>query len=248
MIQRKKLSISKKFISLFILFSMFSSQVFAFIEDDFVNCTLDKNLKIKPRVYSFIEDDFVNCTLDKNLKIKPRVYSFIEDDFVENSKNKSFKKKKVVIEEVLPTHKSSFSRKVFEICEFDNSTPIFIKIKNNITTKQKPQEGEIIEFEAVKKFKIKNKIYPEGTVIKARVENVSPNYTIGTPADIVIGNFQIEGEALRGEISKTGANRALWVKPISYIGTFFFGAGAFLLFIRGGHAKINQNEVFTVYY
>ena len=44
MIQRKKLSISKKFISLFSFFSMFSSQVFAFIEDDFVYCTLDKNL------------------------------------------------------------------------------------------------------------------------------------------------------------------------------------------------------------
>ena len=225
MIQRKKLSISKKFISLFILFSMFSSQVFA-----------------------FIEDDFVNCTLDKNLKIKPRVYSFIEDDFVENSKNKSFKKKKVVIEEVLPTHKSSFSRKVFEICEFDNSIPIFIKIKNNLTTKQKPEEGEMIEFETVKEFKIKNKTYPEGTVINARVENVSPNYTMGIPADIVIGNFNLEGKLLRGEISKTGANRALWVKPASFVGSILFGSGALLILIRGGHAKVNQNEIFTVYY
>lgn len=225
MIQRKKLSISKKFISLFILFSMFSSQVFA-----------------------FIEDDFVNCTLDKNLKIKPRVYSFIEDDFVENSKNKSFKKKKVVIEEVLPTHKSSFSRKVFEICEFDNSIPIFIKIKNNLTTKQKPEEGEMIEFETVKEFKIKNKTYPEGTVINARVENVSPNYTMGIPADIVIGNFNLEGKLLRGEISKTGANRALWVKPVSFVGSILFGSGALLILIRGGHAKVNQNEIFTVYY
>ena len=218
MIQRKKLSISKKFISLFILFSMFSSQVFA-----------------------FIEDDFVNCTLDKNLKIKPRVYSFIEDDFVENSKNKSFKKKKVVIEEVLPTHKSSFSRKVFEICEFDNSIPIFIKIKNNLTTKQKPEEGEMIEFETVKEFKIKNKTYPEGTVI-------NPNYTMGIPADIVIGNFNLEGKLLRGEISKTGANRALWVKPVSFVGSILFGSGALLILIRGGHAKVNQNEIFTVYY
>ena len=225
MIQRKKLSISKKFISLFILFSMFSSQVFA-----------------------FIEDDFVNCTLDKNLKIKPRVYSFIEDDFVENSKNKSFMKKKVVIEEVLPTHKSSFSRKVFEICEFDNSIPIFIKIKNNLTTKQKPEEGEMIEFETVKEFKIKNKTYPEGTVINARVENVSLNYTMGIPADIVIGNFNLEGKLLRGEISKTGANRALWVKPVSFVGSILFGSGALLILIRGGHAKVNQNEIFTVYY
>lgn len=225
MIQRKKLNICKVFISLFILCSMFSSQVFA-----------------------FIEDDFVNSTLDKNLKIKPRVYYFIEDDFVEISQNKSFKKNKVIIQEELPTHSSSFNRKIFQIREFDNSIPIFIKIKKNLTTKQKPEEGEIIEFEAVKEFKIKNKVYPEGTVIKARVENVSPNYTIGTPADIVIGNFQLEGEVLRGEISKTGANRALWVKPISYVGTFFFGAGAFLLFIRGGHAKINQSEIFTIYY
>ena len=225
MIQRKKLNISRAIVSLIILSSLFYSQSFA-----------------------IIVDDFVEETLDKNLKILPKKAVFIVDEFAEANKGKSYKKEPVVINEVIPTHKSNYKRKEFIVSDFDSSIPVVIRIKNRLTTKLKPEEGSILEFQTVDDVKIKNKLYPKGTIVQARVENVSPNYTMGIPADLVVGNFQIDGMPLRGEISRIGANRALWVKPVSYVGTFFFGAGALLILIRGGHAKINPNEVFTVYY
>ena len=226
MIQRKKLNINRTITSLIILSSLFYSQCYAILVDDFVEETLNKNLKITPKKIPIIVDDFAES----------------------NQKRSTLNKLKIEINEEIPTHTSTYKRKKLVISEFDNSIPILIKIKNKLTTKSKPDEGTLLEFETIEAIKINNNLYPKGTIVKARVENVSANRTMGIPADLVVGNFLINGEPLRGEISRTGANRALWVKPVSYVGTFFFGAGALLILIRGGHAKINPNEVFTVYY
>ena len=61
-------------------------------------------------------------------------------------------------------------------------------------------------------------------------------------------NFSIDGKRLAGEISKTGANRSLWLYPTIYMTTLFFGVGLLLIPIRGGHAKIKPQQTFTVYY
>lgn len=153
--------------------------------------------------YAIIEDDFVNATLDKNLKIKKQ-------------------------KETTP----------------NSGIPIQIRIKEDFTTKSKPEEGDFIEFETVEDFKS----FSAGTTVKGRIEFISMNCIWGVPADIVIGNFQIGNIALYGEIHKGGANRIIWLRPATIVGTFFFGAGLALIPIRGGHAKIKPEQIYTVYY
>lgn len=121
-----------------------------------------------------------------------------------------------------------------------------IKIKERITTKNCPEEGKIIYFETVSDITVNRKTYPAGTEVKARIETVSLNKKFGVPSDLIIGMFSIDNNPLNGEIKRFGANRSLWVYPCVCIGSAFFGAGALLAFIRGGHAKINSKEIFYI--
>lgn len=123
-----------------------------------------------------------------------------------------------------------------------------IKISSPVTTKSMPEEGDFLDFVTTKDVKIGQKIYPKGTIVNGRIEMVSMNFSLGVPADILISNFSLDKIPLKGEIKKIGANRSIWVKPCAYIGCLCFGAGLLLYPIRGGHAKIKEKEIFTVYY
>ena len=68
------------------------------------------------------------------------------------------------------------------------------------------------------------------------------------PSNLVVGNFTLDDNKLSGEISKTGANRSLWLYPAIYATSWLFGIGLLFIFIRGGHAKIKPNETHTLYY
>lgn len=193
-----------------------------------------------------VEDEFVDETLDKNLKIKNNKYSPIADDFAQNNKNKNSHKRLVVIDEVLPeTSKQVLIKKPNVIGE--NYNEIKVRSKEEYSTKNMIEEGEFIDFITVEDVKIKNKDYPKGTVIKARIETVSQNKIWGVPADLVVGNFMLDDNKLMGEISKTGANRSLWLYPAVGAGCCFLGAGLLLIPIRGGHAKIKPSQVYTLY-
>lgn len=196
---------------------------------------------------ALIADEFAEQSLDRNLEIRKYKPCLIFDNFAETNKQKSVVPKKIVIKEELPilkqnnlkTHKRNFI--------FDENRPrVQIKILEKISTKTKPEEGSEVIFETVNAIEYKNKIYPAGTKVIGRIETVSPNFTQGVPADLIIGNFYLDTRPLYGEISKTGANRSLWLKPVSYAVSPFFGAGLLLMLIRGGHAKIKPDEVFTV--
>lgn len=132
------------------------------------------------------------------------------------------------------------------IYEDENITEVKVKIKKNYSTRQKIKEGEYLDFITAKDFTYNDKLYPAGTPVKARVEMVSLNKIYGVPSDVIIGNFSIDDIALRGEISKTGANRALWLYPTAQITTWICGIGLLLIPIRGGHAKIKTKETFTL--
>lgn len=198
-------------------------------------------------IYAIINDDFAEKTLDSSLKIREYKPRIIIDDFAESNKGHSAPRRSVVITEVLPDIKARPHRKKYIITE-GLKTPLQIRILENLSSKSKPEEGSRVIFETVNEIKYKNKIFPAGTKVVAYVETVSPNFTQGVPADMVIGNFSIDNIPLYGEISKTGANRSLWLKPVSYVTSFFFGAGFVLMLIRGGHARITPNETFTVYF
>ncbi len=153
--------------------------------------------------FAIIEDDFVNATLDKNLKIK--------------------KPQETVI---------------------SNEIPVKIRIKDELTTKIRPVEGDYIEFETVEAFKS----FPAGTTVKGRIEYLSMNFTWGVPADIIVSNFKIGNKPLYGEIKSTGADRTLWLRPVIILSTLLGGIGVVLIPIRGGHAKIKTDKIYTVYY
>lgn len=194
----------------------------------FIKILLCVNLLILP-AKAQITDNFVEASLDKSLKInQPHVQKISENlPKVSESRKPDVFPKRVYTEE--------------------NGVPVQIKIKSDLTTKSQPEEGEYLKFETVSDVKFKNHFYPKGTLVQARVENVSMNQAMGVPADLIIGSFKLGNTVLEGEVKKTGANRSLWVYPCTYGGMMFFGAGLLFMPIRGGHAKIKTTETFTLY-
>jgi len=199
--------------------------------------------------YSVVVDDFVEKTLDKNIQPKKIHFEIIKDSFAESNKNKNqYTKTKVdFAEQIVTTTRIPVAKKAVIIKE-ENAIPVKIRIKKYLSTKQNIDEGEYLDFETVSEVKIKDKIYPAGTLVKGRIETISQNKIWGVPADLVVGNFSLEDKTLSGEISKIGANRSLWVYPAVYLLLFPFGEGLLLIPIRGGHAKIKPHQTYTVYY
>ena len=204
------------------------------------------NIIFTPCYACKIEDDFVNASLDKNLKIRKQNYTPIVDSFAQANQNKNQSLKVIKFDEILPEEPSQkFVRKPVIID--NNYKEIKVKIKNFYTTKNKMQEGETLEFITLNDIKIKNKFYPKNSIVKARIETISQNKSYGVPADVVIGNFMLDNHILSGEISKVGANRSLWLYPTVCITSCFFGLGLLLIPIRGGHAKVIPAETYTLY-
>lgn len=170
------------------------------------------NIFLVPVWALLIEDEFVDETLDKNLKIKKSKYIPIADNLSENKYQE-----------------------------------IKIRIKNEYSTKDNLDEGDYIDFVTVEDVKLKDKIYPKDSIVKARIETISQNKAWGVPSDLIVGNFTLDNNKLTGEISKTGANRSLWLYPAVEIGCIFLGAGLLLIPIRGGHAKIKPTETYSLY-
>ena len=240
----------KKILALIISLNFALLPAYCTITDDFADSSLDKTLKIKITSYDCIQDDFAQNSLDQNLKIKPANYITIKDTFAESNKNKNTEIKKCgFVRENLPkiTEQGKFQKKIV-IFDTNAAVKIPIKICKNYSTKNKIDEVDYLDFKTTKEVLINQKAYPEGTPVKARVENVSKNLSWGVPADLVVGNFSIDNIPLAGEIEKTGANRSLWLKPcVVCFSLLFFGAGILLIPIRGGHAKIRTREIHTLY-
>lgn len=205
------------------------------------------NIMFNPSWAVLIEDEFVNSTLDKNLKIEKYAYTPLTDEFASKNTKKNMPKKSVSFDEILPNapKKAFVKKKVF----FDeNNNQLKVRIKEDYSTKSSLDEGDFIDFITLEDVVINNKTYKKGSIVKARLETISKNKSYGVPADLVVGNFQIDDTVLSGEIKKQGANRSLWLYPTVSVATCFFGLGLLLIPIRGGHAKIKQTEVFNLNY
>ena len=238
----------KQFLIIFISFNILVLPAYCSINDDFVEKTLS-NQSFKTVQSPIIKDTFVEQTIDKKLYPKVIKETMITDSFAESNKNKNqYSKPNVKFEEqVIPTSNKIQTKIVKDVVKED-LVPIKIRIKNLLSTRQKIDEGDFLEFETLADTKINNKTYPSGSTVKARIETISYNKIWGVPSDLVVGNFSIENIPLSGEISKTGANRSLWLYPTIYLTTGFFGVGLLLVPIRGGHAKIKPKQIYTVYY
>lgn len=130
--------------------------------------------------------------------------------------------------------------------------PISIRIAEQLKSTKELIEGSVIPFIAEHDFVIKGKQYKKGTTILGRVETVSSSDKMGVPQSIKIDNFYIDGSEeinLHGSISKTGANRSIWVYPLYQAGNIcFYVAGFVFVPIHGGNAKLLTSETFTVFY
>lgn len=240
----------KRYLTILICFNILVSPAYCTINDDFVEKTLSNKQKVITIQQPIIKDVFVEKTLDTKAKYKPAKSNLITDSFAENNKNKNQYTKPIVDfgEQTVVSSPNSIQPRKIVIINDENSIPIKIRVKNYISTRQRFDEGDFIEFETLSEVKIKNKVYPAGTTVNARVETISYNKIWGVPSDLIIGNFSLDGKSLTGEVSKTGANRSLWLYPTVYITTWFFGVGLLLIPIRGGHAKIKPQQTFTVHY
>lgn len=241
-----------KFLILFLCVNLLILPAYTQIVDGFVEKSLDKSLTVKNYQAAKIDDELVENGLDQKQKIKNynAGKSYVEDTFALKNVNakRAVYKTVVISDDFLPkvavsqiNKSASAKRSVDSI-----SVTVPIRTKNGLTTKSQPDEGSYLDFETVSDVKINNVIYPAGTNVQGRIETVSMNSSMGVPADLVIGNFRIKNIPLDGEIKKIGSNRSLWVYPCAYAGCLFFGAGLLLMPIRGGHAKIKADEIFTL--
>lgn len=227
----------KKCFALFLTLLFFASNVsFAMINDDFVNETLNKSFKIPEYQRQIVKDDLITQVFVKEHKNESYGYNkkvLITDDLVEKNLLQ-YKNAKLV--SYVPIDFGKLQK-----------TTLKIKPKENITTKDnKIREGLILSFILAEDFSHNNINYLKGTEVQARIEKVSLNQSLGVPADVEIGNFEINGLHLDGNLKIEGANRAIWVLPVAYIGCCFFGAGLLIMPIRGGHAKLNKDKTYTL--
>lgn len=130
--------------------------------------------------------------------------------------------------------------------------PVQMKVIKNLTTKNNIEEGDSILFKTVNEVNINGTVLPKGTQVIGRVETVSASDKMGCPANIVVDNFYVKDNpniCFYGNVSKTGANRSIWVYPLYQAGNILLYAAGFVFVpIHGGHAKILTSDTFTVFY
>ncbi len=228
----------KKIIVLFLL-CVFSMDCAAYsmapIVDNFAENSLKHACKIERIEKPPIRDEFAERTLI-NLEVqkiiqKPPIVDEL-GEYLSTQNLKIIKKAPVVIMDSM------------------YETPVFVVSNDFITTQREISEGKTLNFTVSRDVVVKDKIViAKGTHATGRVELITMNGAYGTPADLTVGNFSLQdGRDLLGQIKRNGANRSLWVYPAAYVGTFFFGVGILLVAIRGGHAKIKQNQEFELIY
>ncbi len=180
-----------------------------------------------------IDEDFVSNTSNMVIMKKEHPDDFFFEKIVDPSK----------VRKILPKNQYDFTKR---------QIPIQIQLAQQITTKGM-LEGSIIPFLATHDFEINGKKYKKGTTVLGRVEVLSASDKMGVPETLKIDNFYIDdnGEEinLSGSVSKTGANRSIWVYPLYQAGNItFYVAGFVFVPIHGGRAKLLTSESFTVFY
>ena len=188
-----------------------------------------------------INDDWVTSPMfiskfGKLSVLKNRQKDVIEDNFAKNNLKNTDKK-------ITVKNKYDFTK---------IQIPIRMKIAANVSTRKKITEGDSILFKTLEDVKISEKTLPKGTTVVGRIETISGSDKMGTPANLIIDNFYVQDNpniCFYGNITKTGANRSLWVYPLYQAGNImFYVAGFVFVPIHGGHAKISTNETYTVFY
>ena len=147
------------------------------------------------------------------------------------------------VRKILPKTKYDFTKR---------QIPIQIRLAEQLKTKGL-LEGSVVRFAATHDFEIQGKTFEKGTPVLGRVETLSASDKMGVPETLKIDNFYIEDNGqeinLSGSVSKTGANRSIWVYPLYQAGNItFYVAGFVFVPIHGGRAKLSKTDSFTVFF
>lgn len=215
------------------------------ITDELLNPNLYENSPFRMSIYANkyanepIEDELLESDIfSRNIDNTTLSDKIVPDEF--------FIEKNIdltTVRKITSKNKYDFTKKI---------VPIQIKIAEHLKSTRQIIEGSTIPFIAQQDFEINGTKYNSGTTILGRVETISESDKMGTPECIKISNFYIPGKEeinLYGSISKTGANRSLWVYPLYQAGNIcFYVAGFVFVPIHGGKAKLLTSESFTVFY
>ncbi len=136
------------------------------------------------------------------------------------------------------------------------SIPLRISIKNRIKSEKDLFEGQIVDFIVQKSIYEDGRIkIRRGDIIKARVSTIITSGMNGIPASIIFDNFTLQqnpNEIKPGQITNTlevfGQDRTYFVFPLKWALTLLPPTGSLTNFIKGGHAKLNTNKIYTLYY
>ena len=130
--------------------------------------------------------------------------------------------------------------------------PIKLRIINNVTSELKLVEGEKLCFEAVNPVYYKGKkLVEKDEKVYATVETIIKNGMNGIPASVILGNFQfknIENSKLQDNVEIYGEDLSWLVFPLKWVLTFLPPTGSLTNLIKGGHAKIKDNDIITIKY
>jgi hypothetical protein len=180
-----------------------------------------------------VDGDFISKASNFAIERKEHPDDLFFEKFIDPSK----------VRKILPKTKYDFTKQ---------QIPIHIQLAQKFKTKGL-LEGTVIPFIATHDFEIKGKTFKKGTTVLGRVETLSASDKMGVPETLKIDNFYIEDGNeeinLHGSVSKTGANRSIWVYPLYQAGNItFYVAGFVFVPIHGGRAKISTTESFTVFF
>lgn len=188
--------------------------------------------------YIPIDDELINEGFISNAsKFKVAKKGHQDDFFFEKNIDAS------KVRKILPKTRYDFTKQ---------QIPIHIQLAQTLKTKGL-LEGSVVPFIATHDFEIKGKKFKKGTEVLGRVETLSASDKMGVPESLKIDNFYIEDNGqeinLSGSVSKTGANRSIWVYPLYQAGNItFYVAGFIFVPIHGGRSKISPMESFTVFF
>ena len=193
---------------------------------------------------------------NKQYQYIPVKDELIDNDFISKASNYPIIKKREPDDFFFEKNiDASKIRKVFPKTQYDftkQQIPVKIRLAEQLKTKGM-LEGSIVHFITMHDFEINGRTFKKGTTVLGRVETLSASDKMGTPESLKIDNFYIDdnGEEinLHGAVSKTGANRSIWVYLLYQAGNIaFYAAGFVFVPIHGGRVKLNPQESFTIYY
>lgn len=147
--------------------------------------------------------------------------------------------------------------KPFVYCDYNfESTvkvPLTLKILESIKSEKNVYEGQEIKFKVTKTATYKGKVIAErGDIICAKVSIIISPGMNGIPASIIFRDFKLLENKNKGQLSETyevfGHDRSLLVFPLKWALTFLPPTGSLTNFIMGGHAKLKDKKLITLYY